>query len=289
MLSVGLFTFTADPWGVFRPKPEGYASLNERFTKPTLWKNNKAPCLIIGSSKTAYISGMPACLNMSISGLYPEEILYLFKSDNIKNFDEVFLGIDLIMFNKNRDGGTKLNETREIKNLFLYLYDYKAIKDSIKILISSFRPLNILINSDGSRNYKFAKISNLEYEKRTKIIFNMYFKDYVVSDKRIEYLQDVLEIAKTKNIKLFLFINPESEDLVNYINKSGALEQLNVVRQKIKKIEPQILDFSCSKSFSNRRHFPDDPLHYTSHFGTTMLKFIAKNKNEIIDSNLCLN
>ena len=106
-----------------------------------------------------------------------------------------------------------------------------------------------------------------------------------ISQKRLEYLQRIVTIAKENNIKLYLYITPLYGELLSKIQEDTALsKQLELFKESIKEMHP-LYTFTQHNSIIDAREYFNNPTHMTPVGNNLLYVKIFNDKNISLPEN----
>lgn len=314
ILLIVLFNLIVDPYGVFNivniekfNKTKNYISGDGR-TKFYSAKRSNPEILLMGTSRTENIN--PQYLNKYLDGrvynlatkgsgvtLHKKNIEYFIKNYNIKS---IVYGMDLFSFNPatNLFGGS-LEKTRYndyyITDYINVLLGTKQFSRSIKTIKSNIKDDSQLIDLDigwatNVDNLKKIKSQGIE-SITTKVINNDLFvqkhffnneefKNIHSIDKSLKILDDIVELCKKNNVKLYLFTSPVYSKINTLIEKRGYGDTYNYWKKALSKYE-EVYDFNGYNTITNDINNFYDGHHYVDEISKLILARIF-NDTEVV-------
>jgi hypothetical protein len=261
--------------------------------------------VLIGSSKTLYIKPKDLnCFdfyNASVIQSFPEEYYFYFKK-YLRDEKLIIIGLDFYMFNERQFPTGTGQEWKERRfGALEYLTSFNAFKDSLRSVYKRFvlnqQPPKI--NEQGGTGY-FNRNKQIfvnftldnedqltptliaeQHQKALDLLHYHYLRRYQLSQPRLEYLKKIKALAKEKNIKLLVFINPYHKEVLKLIDDMGLTSQFVSWKAYVKEIFPDAKDFS-NDNYSTDDSFPqNDHSHYYPEVGAQMIN------QQLQDNHLC--
>lgn len=255
----------------------------ERKLKLYLYKNNedKIENLIFGSSRVTVIESNllgKNSFNFGFSAARLEEILYLIKNEiNIRNTKAIYIGLDEFMFDYSEEifgEGVDFFYNQKKFYSFNYYFSISTLKDVIKNLFMF-----------NNKLYEYTKDGDkiiLQFNVPTLESIDKYLEDRLIEIKKgfyrfdiskIELLNEIILFTKSKNIELYLFINPLSKELRDfYIKNNSEYEEF------IKYIRIRYYNFNYDNEITqNIYKYYSDAHHYNKEVGKMIINFINNN------------
>lgn len=219
-----LFNLLIDPFGIFnlieldgvnkdKISVQKHARLNRAANIAIL----KPKAIIIGSSRMVsmdpeYLKVLvndDAVYNSAIQGANFEEIYaYFLHAAYVQpDLKHVLIGIDLFAFNENKKSGKDFSFDRlqrlslPIDDKFKSLLCYAALKDSFATLAHN------LLRKQEVENQEIIQFGEPNYLKET-LITDANYKNYKISQDRIQKFKHMVKICEDRNIDLKVFISP---------------------------------------------------------------------------------
>lgn len=202
----------------------------------------------------------------------------------IKTF---ILGLDFFAFNETPGNNIKFNESKYItlQELSEVLISLDSLKSSIETLKYNIYDYNIPIYTTFGTK---VKLVDNDISKKFELILssyingNGYYKNYVISRKKLNYLKDFKKYCEDNNTKLIIFINPIHFSQFQAIKTASAWNQFKQWKKEISLISPYY-DFSNLNTLSIEPIKPNmysyfDPIHYNSSIGNKIIDKIVENK-----------
>lgn len=292
---LALFNYAVDPFYIFNSKILKHnVQINERFLKiEFLEKNHKNfNSYMIGSSRIGVTSPKVVeqyipnskFYNMSMSSAtmydYKMHIRYLIKQKY--RIDTIYLQLDVDTMHyyglSDSDYLSKLHPYVEGKSLTFYYFEY----------LSGFFPFNAKVKIAQNINYKPTKTTysletgvwtNPPAEKRVEENCKEYVASeekfhrknrpsltYITKDKTISDLKEIVLLCKTNNIKLYTFITPHNNIMMDSFVREDYLDYLS-----------DIAHITNFYDFSGYNSVTENNCNYyeTSHYRPKIGKLIA--------------
>lgn len=307
-----LVNVIVDPYYIFKtPLINGFNSVKpdikkqERLTKLLEYKlnRNKIDTLILGSSRVDYgidpnyyhkITGKRA-FNIGIKGSVITDSLEFVKmavyhNPKIKN---IYLGIDFFGFNNpitNDDGNSNkkfyYSPNINLSEIATVLLSYDALLSSFKTIdynIHNNKDIDFDVNGVRIEKKNSNSYDNAMFELGLYINKYVFYKNYKISEKRLEDLRKIKKICDENNINLIIFVNPTNFSQLQGIKTSNNWQNYMIWKKKVAEISP-FIDFSgyskiTTEKLNKNMVYYFDSNHYKSVLGNKLIdKFISKNK-----------
>ena len=273
--------------------------LNERSKKYDyiFYKQNykKYNCMILGSSRVMKITPQDneqtkECYNFGIHIGNIAERLFLIKEWlKYSKLEKVYIGIDFYNFHKNKRVLFVSHSTFKNDTSGNYL-SISALKLSIKSIINKLKnkPQTFFKNSGEIcyfnkdlliKSGKYDESNDTLNRSSNSFIYDSFIKDrFEIEDKVFDILKEIKQICKQNNIKIYTFITPMYETMILDIEKNKSLNNdFNLIRKKLKKIFPDIKDFSKSSLENKTRNNFYDAVHYRQSYAKKIINKLHKN------------
>lgn len=253
--------------------------------------------LILGSSRSEglnpklldeYLGGFT--YSFSIGGANIEDhlgiLLYLEKIDKIPK--NILLCLDFGAFSKDLptpSGFYKIPElnflnTNSSNDALYKLLSIDAIRASFKTLknhIKSKQP-DSYIDEQGFLVRTTKDISNnlMEINKLTEQYYNFTYKKgkMVLSEKRFEYLKQIVEISNRYHISLKIMLTPVHTRLFNKIIDDDQLVRTFINFKSTLHDIHEFYDFMIDDDFNTNDSNFEDAVHYTEEYGNLLIRKI---------------
>ena len=137
----------------------------------------------------------------------------------IENSEVIFITVGAP---EKEDGSADLKYVFEVaKDIASYMNDYKVIVDKSTIPIGTGKKVKEIIQNipkDRKLNYKFDIVSNPEFLREGKALYDFMHPDRIVigseSKKAIEIMKEVYRVLKLNDIP-FIITNIETAEMIN--------------------------------------------------------------------------
>jgi hypothetical protein len=305
MLSVGLFNFLVNPYGIFdSPEITGFnQSKPEKLKNMRLFKavditRIKPETIFLGSSRTEYglnpnyaaLKDKQSVYNLALGAATPYELLRYLQHAlvNQPKLKLVILGLDEFMFNELNQENPGLSEQRlekkhssvaDIVSSTLSLNAFYASQTTIALSqkypeYQSYTPqgmlnLRIIDRNDSATLYRFEKSIGFYFQT---------FPQYRLSDRYLNLFKQIVSLCKQKKIDLKVFISPAHATRWETVWTAGHWQQFEQMKREIAKITP-VWDFSgynsiTTEPLSNRMKNYVDDSHYRQEIGNLIFNRI---------------
>jgi len=271
---IGGFNWVIDPYGELGKNWIGCYTDNDRQRVKAI-RSFPHDAVLTGSSRTLHINPDDLCrykfYNASIPSALPEEIYYYLEK-YVKKEKLVVIGLDLYMFNESAYPLEKMKTwpDRTYSN-YEYLLGWNVLADSVKAVylreyVRKIRPSNGFypISNDPAPDIK-------KYQAQYQIFLNYSYKNYHVSEARLQYMRSIKQLLETRHIKYIVFVNPMQQDHWGALHQSGNYENFLQLIGRLKEIFPDLTYFP-EGIYSQRELFQNsDPSHYLPFLGATIV------------------
>ncbi len=295
------FNYAIDPFGVATHEIIHFpnkAAQDARKLKIALAKNSSTQIdnIILGSSRVMtfgeevshYLGGNT--FNFGVESGKPEDNLgILLFLERINKFPKhIIIGLDCSSFSPYLDYhmnfiiNNDINFLKSGNKTQIYLdsfFSTDAFINSLKVIkngLSHRKPLEqynewgFRIYSDQEERFKSGNYNlNKEIEDQTTNYFETSYsrgKFDKLSEERIGYFQQTIELARKHNAEVHVFINPIHEFHYNKLYEHPVLKNTMVeFKKRVVEIFPDTVDFMNEGSFIlSERGFFYDSVHYTN-------------------------
>lgn len=313
VLSLGLFNFAVDPYGVLnspsipkfnKSKPEMIT--HERMFKAIEITRLKPQVILLGSSRTQWgLDPNNAVLsktnlkayNLGFSGANMYEVMRYFQHvlTNQPELKTVVIGLDFFMFRENNPPQADFLESRlDKKNItqqefvnILFSFDafsssQKTLQKNLDLSYPNYQISNGLFLID---NRKALPGSSKEFTKWIKPAFQAY-QNYKISEESLKQFKDVIQVCQQKGINFKVFISPSHAIEGEAIQMVGSWPQFEQWKRELVKIAP-VWDFSGYNSVTgepirNEMKNYIDNSHYRKEVGDVILNRLFNQKVETV-------
>lgn len=306
---VGFINFIIDPNGIFNAVSiKGFnehknSHISDRMSKFYYCNRAKPETVLIGASRIgtvnpddvrAYTNDKVYNMSLSAATAYEqsEYFKYLVTHHNIKR---VILSVDFFTYLPNKlynEGFVKDRLTKSIylKDYIDSLFTIKTISRSKKTVIENFNNEPVEIDfSNGWHTYYTSNQKLKVYGERyieDKIIEtirtysrenykNPNFRDINTTKKYLGYLQEMVTIAKQKNIELIVYVSPIHYKQFVLIYCMGLGDTFEEWKRGVATITP-FYDFTGYNSVTTENRWWWDTSHINSDGARLILAFIFK-------------
>lgn len=278
--------FSVDPFERFMTDPTNVSTNRERESKPWFIKSSPHNAVLIGTSKLAYVDpddvDTPELkfFNASFAGAVPEE-MYSFLRLFVPRARLVVISLDIITMNEDTwslrptDWGQRSFQDAAIAG-WDYLTSHEALKMSIIYALNG-RPERSMLKANGARHApgelaRSDAMTTTAFEGPLATLRGAAFDGFNYSEARIGYLEKIKKLLDDRHIKHIVLISPESEAMLDMIERSGNKWALERFRADVKGIFPDAVDYSRSWMSDNSNFLKFDPLHYLPTAGEKMVR-----------------
>lgn len=316
LLTVGLFNAGIDPYGVMNsPEIWGLNRLKtQKFNHVRLFKaiavtRVEPKTLLLGSSRSDLgldpnhpaLKGESA-YNLALVGPNMYEVKRYF-DHAIANQPEVktaIVGLDFFMFNQFKNNQADFSETRLEKEM-LMPKEFLNVTFSLGATRSSLETIQSSLNADANFLYQPNGLRYVyENEPQRPIpeeFANMmggfmerdgYYKEYELSQEFLAALRDLVEIAKSRDIELKLFISPAHAAQWETLRVAGLWPEFEQWKREVVKIAP-VWDFSgynsiTTESIDREMNYYWDSSHYRESVGDLIINRLFDYQTEKVPS-----
>lgn len=316
LLTVGLFNAGIDPYGVMNsPEILGLNRLKtQKFNHVRLFKaiavtRVEPKTLLLGSSRSDLgldpnhpaLKGESA-YNLALVGPNMYEVKRYF-DHAIANQPEVktaIVGLDFFMFNQFKNNQADFSETRLEKEM-LMPKEFLNVTFSLGATRSSLETIQSSLNADANFLYQPNGLRYVyENEPQRPIpeeFANMmggfmerdgYYKEYELSQEFLAALRDLVEIAKSRDIELKLFISPAHAAQWETLRVAGLWPEFEQWKREVVKIAP-VWDFSgynsiTTESIDREMNYYWDSSHYRESVGDLIINRLFDYQTEKVPS-----
>ena len=292
---IGLFNLVIDPYGIFNmPRLFGINQAKvEKIKSGRLFKATdiihiKPKAIFLGSSRAEYglepthpaLQNLQPSYNTALGAATPYELQYYLEHAivNQPQLKLVIIGLDEFMFNEFNTEGANFSRNR-LRKKYLTIQDILNSTFSLKAAQASFD--NIQYSSQYPEYESYTKFGRLNlrlidrdnnatlyrFNKSIETYFNT-FDEYKISYKYLSNIQNIINICKQNNIKLYFFISPSHATRYEIIYTAKHWKMYEQVKRELVKITP-IWDFS---GYSMENYIDDS--HYLKHIGDLVINRI---------------
>jgi hypothetical protein len=289
VVGISSFNIAIDPYGLFNTpvlaKFNKYKSERDKYlmlVKAAEVRQIKATVFFLGSSRV--MSGLdtkhPALLGRSTYNLgLPGVNMYQTRKylehaiANQSKIEKVILGLDFFMFNSNLENLPDFQEKRLGKQFMFQ--DLLSSSFSINSLQTSWVTLNNNLNDPGRDSEEESITKRFNRWLTNFINYPGFYKNYSLSEARLNDLKTIIEICKNNNIEIKVFISPTHATDNEAIRISGLWSVFEDWKRKVVKITP-VWDFSgynsvTTESINDRMTNYRDNSHYSKKTGNLVL------------------
>lgn len=135
------------------------------------------------------------------------------------------------------DGDADLEYVFEVvKDIARYMNDYKVVVDKSAISIGTGKKVrdNSEYSKDKKLNYKFDIVSNLEFLREGKALYDFMHPDRIVigseSKKAIEIMKEVYRVLKLNDIP-FIITNIETAEMIKYASNAFLAMKISYLNE----------------------------------------------------------
>jgi hypothetical protein len=279
--------FFVDPKARFNFDINNITLYRERAGKT--WLVNRYPhnAVLIGTSKLAQVN--PADVdtpelqffNASFSGALPEEILGYVRAF-VPRAKLVVLSFDIMMMNE--ETWKFLGETDwqqpSLKDTlishFQYLNDRDVLMEALQQVWEGIpRPGKLLPNGARDAPGDLARSTAMaapDFERPLAVMQGAAFNVFAYSQHRVTAIEDIKTLLEQRHIPYVVLISPENRQMLEMIRTSPAAWALDRFRADIRRIFPNVLDYSDSWVSADENFYKFDPLHYLPSVGASMVR-----------------
>ncbi|MEB3828329.1 hypothetical protein [Phormidium sp. CCY1219] len=316
LLTVGLFNAGIDPYGVMNsPEILGLNRLKtQKFNHVRLFKaiavtRVEPKTLLLGSSRSdlGLDPNHPAlnaesAYNLALVGPNMYEVKRYFDHAiaNQPEVKTVILGLDFFMFNQFKNNQADFSETRLEKET-LMPKEFLNVTFSLGATRSSLETIQSSLNADANFLYQpngLRYVYENEPERPiTEEFANMmggfmeregYYKEYELSQEFLGALRDLVEIAKSRDIELKLFISPAHAAQWETLRLAGLWPEFEQWKREVVKIAP-VWDFSgynsiTTESIDREMNYYWDSSHYRESVGDLIINRLFDYQTEKVPS-----
>ena len=169
----------------------------------------------------------------------------------VKNSEVIFITVGTP---EKEDGNADLKYVFEVaKNIACNMNDYKVVVDKSTVPIGTGKKVKEIIQNilkDRKLNYKFDIVSNPEFLREGKALYDFMHPDKIVivseSKKAIEIMKEVYRVLKLNDI-LFIITNIETAEMIKYASNAFLAMKISYVNEianlceKVGVVFPKIL------------------------------------------------
>ena len=264
LVLVGIFNWVIDPYDDLGKNWIGvYTDDNRETAKSILSFPHDA--IILGSSRTMHINPDHLCkykfYNASFPSALPEEIYYYLERFTTHE-KLVAIGLDFYMFNERSVPLLNINKwpdrywpTHE------YLLGWNVFIDSIKAVYKRYY-LHYEGLNNGYQSIADDEVPDMKSYQWYLQNFVDTYKDYHLSEVRLQYMQKIRELLDARHIPYIIFINPMQEDHWKALHLSGSDGIFVEWIKRLHDIFPDLKYFSEGQYSQKELYKNDDPSHY---------------------------
>jgi UDPglucose 6-dehydrogenase len=136
------------------------------------------------------------------------------------------------------DGNADLKYVFEVaKDIACHMNDYKVVADKSTVPIGTAKKVKEIIQNilkDRKLNYKFDIVSNSEFLREGKALYNFMHSDRIVigseSKKAIEIMKEVYRVLKLNDIPLII-TNIENAEMIRYASNAFLAMKISYINE----------------------------------------------------------
>jgi len=110
------------------------------------------------------------------------------------------------------------------------------------------------------------------------VLENNHYRRFHFSNERMEYLKKIKQLLESHGTRYIVFFNPESDATHFLTKKTGNEELFFHWKELVRKIFPNVKDFSCSGYSAKENYFPGDGFHYQPEVGVKIINSLLDNE-----------
>lgn len=292
LITVAFVNIFVNPYDVFpvasveninkiKPKQE----FQMRAAKAYNIKRNEYKTIIAGSSRI--LNGIKnddkSFYNMGLAGANMEEIMTysVYALNHQKNLEHLIIGLDFFAFNKNKHPIKDFDKSR-FDTVFITFKDFKEYVFSFDSLSASFSTLETNIFDKKPKKRKGDIIRDTINQALDS---NDLYKNYEFSNESFAYLEQIIDLAKNKKVKLTLIVNPAHISLLSALENRAILPEYFEWKKRVVEFS-DVIDFSgankiTSDAISNEMMYYKDASHYKPNVGNMILAYIYDFKDTV--------
>lgn len=278
-LAIGLLNYLVDPYNIYGNNRLGVYISSEREAKQNLIKSHPHTAVLLGNSKSALISVAdvkgPSIFNGGVAGASMSEI-YFFAQRFVVDQDRVFLGVSL-----GQQGRLNVMDQDTFRPLTMsrwlgYALSLKSTEYTVKTISKYVQGEAPSLGKDGTQNPEkwFEAHSTVEADLlhyRVEEFVDGWLSQLSTAPSDFIAFQKMKELMQARGIHLDVFIYPIHPDIRAKFTPH-QWEQLEEWLAEMKKIYPEITDFSRGE-YSGYDHFTaTDPVHFLPETGAKMIE-----------------
>jgi UDPglucose 6-dehydrogenase len=153
----------------------------------------------------------------------------------VKNSEVIFITVGTP---EKEDGDADLKYVFEVaKNIAHYMNGYKVVVDKSTVPIGTGKKVKEIIQNtlkDRKLNYKFDIVSNPEFLREGKALYDFMHPDRIVigseSKKAIEIMKEVYRVLKLNDIP-FIITNVETAEMIKYASNAFLAMKISYVNE----------------------------------------------------------
>lgn len=280
----GLLVWSVDPYGALGRNRLGLYAESERQAKPAMLRAAGARAVLIGSSKTAYVDPAPlgpGAFNASFSAAMPEEIVNFLRRD-VAPGATVVIGLDTFMMNVNAfpmSPGT-FREPSGSRDTLAYVFGLRpamAAARAVALRAGGRRPV---LRANGQRDptdrlARHTAMTRRDDGRWLDHLRTHHFANFEYSAARVAALRDILDVARSRRLTLYVFVNPLSRPVRGLLEHLPARDDVARFRADVREILPGVVDLSLAPGWEDPdRYFRFDPFHYLPETGRQILRTV---------------
>ena len=153
----------------------------------------------------------------------------------VKNSEVIFITVGTP---EKEDGNADLKYVFEVaKDIASYMNDYKVVVDKSTVPIGTGKKVKEIIQNilkDRKVNYKFDVVSNPEFLREGKALYDFMHPDRIVigseSKKAMEIMKEVYRVLKLNDIP-FIITNVETAEMIKYASNAFLAMKISYVNE----------------------------------------------------------
>ena len=278
-MAIGLLNYFVDPYNIYGNNRLGVYISSEREAKQNLIKSYPHTAVLLGNSKSALISVADVegtvVFNGGIAGASMSEI-YFFAQRYVVDQNRVFLGVSL-----GQQGGLNVADQDVFRPLTMsrrlgYALSLKSTEYTIKTISKYAQGEASSLGKDGTQNpekwfkaHSKTDVDLLQY--RVEEFVDGWISQLSTAPSEFIAFQKMKELMQARGIHLDVFIYPIHPDIRASFTPH-QWQQLEEWLAEMRKIYPEITDFSRG-GYSEYDHFTaTDPVHFMPKTGAKMIE-----------------
>lgn len=278
VVTIGLFNYLVDPYGLFGWNRLGIYISAEREFKSTQVQRYPHDALIVGNSRMAMIPVADLkgfkFFNAGLGGGNAEEAYYFLRRFAHKQ-KLVVLGVELGQGDPPSLQGDIFappSLTATLNNLL----SLKTVEYSVRTIYSHFAGVPATLRADGSFDAqpwfdRWDKPDPAHLALQVESLGRLYWNYRGDWNLPTTYYSKIAECMRERGITCVVLVPPLYEAVASRLRDASAVARYQAWRSRLQAIFPLVVDLSVSPYCAEQNFFRNDPMHFKPEVGVRML------------------